>query len=308
MSAVEVVRSTGPVQPAAPERTEPPGRPGRPGRHERDVPVPDWFDMSPYMSAVGSVLASQANVIMQLSRPEVGYGVANSRVHSGSAMRHPVKRGRTTFTYIAVALLGTQDDRTAYRRAVNGQHAQVVNQPDEPVAYRAMDPELQTWVAACLYYGTRDIVAAMHGPLSPAEADALYAQCARLGTTLQMPASAWPEDRAAFDRYWERSLERVRIDPPVRDYLVRLTTLGVRGGPAAMLVQHRLFTTRGFLAPEVREAMGLPWSEADQRRFERTLRRAARVEHLLGRAGRDLPFRLMLADMRRRRRRGRPLV
>ena len=110
------------------------------------------------MSPLGGGLAGNANVIMQLSRPEVGYGVMNSRVHSGSALHHPVKRARTTFTYIALAILGTEEDRAAFRRAVNGQHAQVVSTPEEPVRYRAMDPELQRWVAACLYAGTRDIL------------------------------------------------------------------------------------------------------------------------------------------------------
>jgi uncharacterized protein (DUF2236 family) len=36
---------------------------------------------------------------MQLSWPEVGYGVMESKVDSGNAMKHPYKRARTTFTY-----------------------------------------------------------------------------------------------------------------------------------------------------------------------------------------------------------------
>src|SRR4051795_12203574 len=83
------------------------------------------FDIRPHLSGLGGGLAGMANVIMQLSWPAVGYGVMESKVDSGSAMKHPVKRGRTTYTYIAVALLGTDDDRRAFRRAVNGQHAQV---------------------------------------------------------------------------------------------------------------------------------------------------------------------------------------
>src|SRR5690348_17782377 len=45
---------------------------------------------------------------------------------------HPVKRARTTFTYIAVSMLGTDEERTTFRRAVNGQHAQVVSTDEEP--------------------------------------------------------------------------------------------------------------------------------------------------------------------------------
>ncbi len=39
-------------------------------------------------------------------------------------------------------MLGTDEERAAYRRAVNGQHAQVVSTAEEPVSYRAMDPAL----------------------------------------------------------------------------------------------------------------------------------------------------------------------
>jgi uncharacterized protein (DUF2236 family) len=275
---------------------------------ERDVPVPDGFEMRRYMSGIGSQLAGNANVVMQLSRPEVGHGVMNSRVHSGSALRHPVKRARTTFTYIAVAMLGTEEDRQVFRRAVNGQHAQVVSTPDEPVRYRAMDPELQTWVAACLYAGTRDIAERLHGPLDEEQADGLYAHCARFGTTLQMPASAWPEDRAAFEDYWTGAVRQVHVDDAVRAYFGRLLTMGATNPLGRLLVGSQLFATRGFLPPEFRAELGLPWSSDDQRRFERLTRRAGRLERLLPLSVRTLPFDLLLRDLRHRVRTGRPLV
>jgi uncharacterized protein (DUF2236 family) len=274
----------------------------------RDVPVPDDFDIRRHLSGAGAQLAGAANVILQLSRPEVGYGVMNSRVHDGSAMLHPVKRARTTFTYLAVAMLGTDAERAAYRRAVTGQHAQVVSQPGDAVSYHAMDPELQTWVAACLYYGTADIIEKLHGPLPDTEADALYAYCARFGTTLQMPAAAWPADRAAFATYWEESLARVRIDPPVRDYLMRLALLESLPRPLRRRARHNLFVTTGFLPPSFREAMALPWSDDDQERFDRLLRRTGRIQRALPTSVRIFPFNALLADLRRRLRHDRPLV
>ena len=38
-----------------------------------------------------------ANVIMQLSWPEVGHGVVGNKVDSGNLLKHPWKRARTTF-------------------------------------------------------------------------------------------------------------------------------------------------------------------------------------------------------------------
>lgn len=279
-----------------------------PARKERDVAVPDGFDMRDHVSGMGAHLAGPANVIMQLSWPGVGHGVMKSRVHDGSAMKRPFKRGRTTFTYLAVALLGDEAERTAFRKEVNRQHAQVYSRPGEAVEYRAMDPRLQTWVAACLYYGTVDMIERMHGPLPAAEADALYAHCARFGTTLQMPADAWPADRAAFDRYWEDSLAEVDIDPDVRAFLMRLTTLQNFPGPLRALAPFVVFVTTGFLPPPFREAMGLSWTRRQQRRFDRLLRTLGAVERRLPRVLRIFPFNLWLGDMRLRRRLGRPLV
>ena len=57
------------------------------------------------MLGVG-LLAGGANVVMQLAWPGVGYGVVESKVDSGALMKHPWKRARTTFQYIAVAVIG----------------------------------------------------------------------------------------------------------------------------------------------------------------------------------------------------------
>lgn len=295
-----------PAAPTPPSSTT--GRAEARGRRQRDLPVPAGFDMRDHFSGIGAHLAGPANVIMQLGWPGVGYGVMNSRVHDGAAAKRPFKRGRTTFTYLAVSMLGTDEERAAYRKEVNRQHAQVFDREGEPVSYRAMDPELQKWVAACLYYGTVDMIEKMHGALPDAEADALYAHCARFGTTLQMPAESWPADRQAFAQYWEDGLARIRIDPPVAEFLMHLTRFENFPRPFQVLGPPMVFVTTGFLPPAVRAAMSLPWNDRMQRRFDRLMRTAGRIERLLPRALRNFPFNLYLFDLRTRRRLGRPLL
>ena len=273
--------------------------------------VPPDFDIRPYLSGIGGNLAGMANVIMQLSWPGVGYGVMESKVEDGSALKHPVKRARTTYTYIAVALLGNDDDRKAFRQAVNRQHVQVRNDADSksPVGYSAMDPRLQLWVAACLYYGTVDFLEKMNGPLDEPTADAIYAYSSRFGTTLQVRPDMWPENRAAFDRYWEESLREVSIDDAVRDYLTFLMRYGnAPGWMQRRFADFNTFVTTGFLPVEFREAMHLDWDEQRQQRFDRLLDRMGRFERRLPRVVRNFPFNALLWDMRRRRRAGKPLV
>lgn len=163
-----------------------------------------------------ALLAGPANVIMQLARPEVGYAVLESRVEGGRLDRHPVKRVRTTLTYLAVATRGNAAQQAAFRRAVNRAHAQVYSTGDSPVSYNAFDPHLQRWVAACRYRGAVDAHRVFVGAMDEPTADRHYRESMALGTTLQLPPELWPPDRAAFDRYWRESLAQVHIDDAVR--------------------------------------------------------------------------------------------
>jgi uncharacterized protein (DUF2236 family) len=160
-----------------------------------------------------AVLLPAANVIMQLASPAVGYGVLESPVDSGNVYKHPLKRARTTGTYLAAATLGTDADRALIRKEVDKAHALVRSTESSPVSYNAFDPRLQLWVAACLYRYYVDQHEFLYGPLDDDSADAVYQDAKKLGTTLQVRDDMWPADRAAFDEFWKRSLDDLRIDP-----------------------------------------------------------------------------------------------
>ncbi|HSV38872.1 MAG TPA: oxygenase MpaB family protein, partial [Nocardioidaceae bacterium] len=163
--------------------------------HDGVLPGPDDFVITDYFDGIAAFLGGPANVIMQLGHPAVGHGVVEKPREAGSVMKHPFKRLRTTFSYLAVAGLGDDSDRAAMREAVNFSHRDVRSDTDSPVKFNAFDPRLQLWVAAAIYYGYVDILTRMHGPLDDATADRLYYECRRFGTTLQMPAEFWPADR-----------------------------------------------------------------------------------------------------------------
>jgi len=271
--------------------------------------VRDDFDMRDHLPGVVGMVGAAANVIMQLGRPGVGHGVVESTVDSGNVMLHPWKRLRTTTSYLTVALFGSEADRAAYREAVNTSHRPVHSGPDSPVRYNAFDPELQLWVAACLYVGFRDVRTTFLGEPHPVEAERMYQHCRRLATTLQVPAEAWPADLAAFDEYWRDGLARVRYDDVVRDHLLAIVDLRMvprwmRIGSAAV---NRFFTT-GMLPPEFRSAMGLAWSPRRQRWYDRVVRPLRLASRLTPRWLRFLPVRLQLMEVRLRIRRGWRLV
>ena len=260
-----------------------------------------------------TLLAGPANVIMQLARPGVGYGVLESRVESGRIDLHPIKRARTTFTYLAVAVAGNDAQKAAFRRAVNRAHAQVYSTPDSPVQYNAFDPELQLWVAACMYKGGLDVYRTFIGEMDDEQADRHYREGMALGATLQVPPEIWPADRAAFDRYWDESLGKVHIDDAVRDYLYPIAVARMRGralpGRLRRLPESvALLITSGFLPQRFRDEMRLPWDPAKQRRFDRLMAALRTVNRVMPRFVRRFPFNLMLWDLDRRIKTGRPLI
>ncbi len=261
-----------------------------------------------------SLLAGSANVIMELARPEVGYGVVESRVESGRADLHPFKRARTTIGYLAVVALGTDDEISAFKAAVDRAHRQVRSTTESPVKYNAFDPELQLWVAACIYKGSVDLYRMFYGELADDDADRQYQEAKILGTALQVREEMWPPDREAFDKYWQEQLNtNIHIDDVVRDYLYEIAAVRMRGvtlpGPLHKLVEApMLFITTGFLPQRFRDEMRLPWSAGKQRQFDALIEALRMVNNATPKLLRQLPFRALMWDMRWRMRTGRPLV
>ncbi|MCP2296293.1 Uncharacterized conserved protein, DUF2236 family [Nocardia amikacinitolerans] len=266
------------------------------------------FDIEKYWSGVAAFLGGTANVIMQLSLTPVAYGVLESNVDSGKVTLHPLKRLRTTLTYLAVALMGTEDERAAYREAVNTSHRSIRSGANSPVKYNAFDPKLQLWVAACLYWGIVDLEERLHGPLDPASADAFYQYAARLGTSLQMRREMWPADRAAFDEYWTTNLATKTIDARTRDYFNGLVDLKMVAPPLRVFAPVQRFVVAGLLPPHLRAEMGMRWTPRQDRALTLLLRAIGTVHRRLPQRLRLFPMNYYLWDLRRRRRLGKPLV
>ncbi|MEC3952124.1 oxygenase MpaB family protein [Nocardia sp. CDC153] len=276
--------------------------------------APAYEPMTPetvreHLDGVAAFLGGAANVVMQLSLQPVGHGVMESDVDSGKVMLHPIKRLRTTLTYLSVALIGTEDDRRDYREAVNRSHRSIRSKPGSTVKYNAFDPKLQLWVAACLYWGLDDLYHRMRGPMKPEVAEGFYRYCARLGTTLQMREDMWPATRDDFYAYWEEHLATKRIDEPTRKYFNDLIDLKMLPWPLRIAFGglHRFIVT-ALLPPHLRDEMSMTWSAREERTFARLLRMISAVWTRMPTPIRLFPFNFYLADMRLRRRLGRPLV
>jgi uncharacterized protein (DUF2236 family) len=258
---------------------------------------------------IGVFLAGPSNVVYQLAWPEVGYGVVESKVESGQTHRHPFKRFRTTIGYLGVAMTGSEELRAAFREDIDKQHRQVRSGPDSPVKYNAFNRDLQLWVASCLYYGLRDIMIRMHGPMSAEEEELLLRLGSRFGTSLQVHPDMWHRDTAEFWAYWEEGMQRCEIPDPVRDYFRWLLSFELLPTPFDRLMGPSLrWLNSGFLVPELRDQLGMEWSERDQRRHDRILRTLGLLSRPLPHVVRMFPINAMVWNLQVRRRLGRPLT
>ncbi len=154
------------------------------------------------VSPLGGTI-NAANVIMQLAHPGVGQGVVDSTVDTGRADLHPVKRARTTGTYLAVAVFGNDADRDFVRESVRKIHARVTSPPGAEVRYSANSPALQLWVAVCLLEYFIDQHEFLYGPLTEEQYARILRDGATLATTLNVRPESWPTTREEYEELWK---------------------------------------------------------------------------------------------------------
>jgi Uncharacterized protein conserved in bacteria len=225
------------------------------------------------------VLGGLAAILLQLGHPVVARGVAG---HSSFA-RNPLKRLHGTLAYVYAVELGTPEQVAAVARHVDAAHARVPG---------ARDTGPQLWVAATLARTGMRVHELLRGPLPDALADEIHAASADLGMALQLPADAWPADRAAFDRYWDATVAELSVTPEALGVAREL--LAARAAPwwiRLAMPAAREFTAL-LLPPALREAFGIPWHPRRARAVLTALRVVARVTP---RRLRELPARRLFA-------------
>ncbi len=283
-----------------------------PGRSSYAEPVRSVPELSPrlgdaLMSGM-ALLPAGANVVMQLSQLPVGHAVARSPVTEGALTHHPIKRTRTTLAFLAIAVFGTDAERLALRREIDRSHARVRSAPDDPVAYSAFDPDLQGWIAACLYQGSRQAVELAGVELAAADEE-LYRVAERLGTTLQVPEGWWPRDRAAFERYWAQQMDQAGFDDVTGNYLRSFVRLEFLPRPLAVVLGPVNELLVSYFLPEVlRRELGLTWGHRRERVAHVLVASLTRLWRALPAPLRHFPLNWVLADTRRRLGSGRAVV
>ena len=237
-----------------------------------------------------------AAILLQVAHRPVGAGVA---AHSRFT-EDPMRRLRHTLGYIyAVTLPEAAGARDAVVARVRAAHAPVRGADHEGRPYDAADPDAQLWVAATLYWAGEQVRRRLWGALDPADADRLYRGFAPLATSLEVPAAAWPADRAAFAAYWDARIAGLEVTDDAR--AVAADLFPGRGVPAPLRAALPLarFVTAGLLPARVRAGLGWDWSQRDSIREARLWALTRTLYRPLPAAVRGVVVRWILRGLRR---------
>ncbi|GAB2966517.1 DUF2236 domain-containing protein [Amycolatopsis acidiphila] len=226
-----------------------------------------------------TLLAGQV-LVLQVAHPVVAAGV---RDHSNYT-EDPWTRLMRTAASLSIYVYGGRAGAEFEARRLRQVHRAFTGVRDDGRRYSALDPHAYAWVHATLVQLAVDTQAIFGRGMRPGEVEEYYAQMRQVGVMLGVKDHHLPPDWAAFRDYYDRMVEgfgpngtistlfdTIRTVPkPVR-WLPDFAWSWLRDRQARL----QLFLIAATLPPAFRERLGLEWTDARQRRFDR-FRRAVR--------------------------------
>ena len=173
------------------------------------------------------------------------------------------------------------DQTPATGREVRDYHLTIKGTMDNGERYHALDPDVFYWAHATFWYGNIRCAEAFGPPISEADKRALFDESRAWYAQYGVSMRPCPDTYEEFLEYWDHMCRRVLRDHAAVRTVLDITQLPpppwMRGWMPRWLwrrqvaVVGRLFMwiTTGLYDEPVREMMGLSWTTADQRRFER---------------------------------------
>lgn len=152
-------------------------------------------------------------IVLEILHPSVVAGVQD---HS-NYRQDPFQRARATLGYVLTTTFGNTEAATAVIDRVRHVHSFVTGTRPDGVAYRALDPELITWVHTCIPWMISRSYERINGPLAAADKDRYLAEQAvigRMGGGGDVPVS-----QAELDAYVAGMRPKLSVNHQTREFL-----------------------------------------------------------------------------------------
>ncbi|MEX0167753.1 oxygenase MpaB family protein [Streptomyces sp. LMG1-1-1.1] len=233
---------------------------------------------------VRALLMLPAALTMQVAHPAIGAGVDEHSVFRTD----PWGRGERSLRSLQLWIYGGEDAAREGRR-LRELHRNIQGTDANGRRYHALTPAYYAWVHATGFPVYLRGLGLLARPLTEAQERRLYAEWLQVGRVLGIHDRDMPQTIEAFWPYYRKVLaEELEATVVVRELLdTDLPVPAPDRGPLPVRIALRLlwpvlrrpflrlraFLTVGLMPADAREAIGLDWSDAQ----ERTLRRYARI-------------------------------
>ncbi|WP_198540175.1 oxygenase MpaB family protein, partial [Streptomyces sp. CT34] len=229
---------------------------------------------------IRTLLTLPAALTMQVAHPAVGAGVDDHSVFRTD----PWGRGERSLVSLQLWVYGGERAAEEGRR-LRRLHRTIQGTDAHGRKYHALTPAHYAWVHATGFPVFRHTQRYLGRPFTPAQERQLYAEWLQVGRVLgihdrDMPQTIeefWPYYRKVLDNELEETVvvrELIATDRqmPVPDrgpravrWLLRLTW------PVLLprFLRFRRFVTVGLMPPDARQAIGLEWTDEQERRLRR---------------------------------------
>lgn len=236
------------------------------------------------LADIRMLLTLPAAMALQVAHPAVGAGVEDHSVYRTD----PWGRAQRSLASAQLWIYGGSR-ATEEGRRLREMHRDIAGTDTRGRPYRALDPDCYGWVHATGFPVFRHAQRYLGRPFDDTAERRLYAEWSGIGRLLGLRDEDMPPTREAFWPYYRRMLdEQLELTTVVRELTATDRPVPPPDlGPSALrvpvrllwpvlrppLLRFRRFVTIGFIPPDARAAIGLPWTA----RQERRLRRLGRV-------------------------------
>ena len=211
--------------------------------------------------------------VLQNMLAELGQGVLDHSVFFSDTSAR-IKR---SLPPIFKTVYGANDDNTGQQ--VRDFHHQIKGDMPNGDRYHALDPDTYFWAHATFVEQVLYFADTFVKRLTDAEKEQIYLESKTWYRRYGVSERPMPANYQEFEKYWDHMMERVMIAHPTAKYGVGYVTKGfpcpkgmsplVWRAVAPVFNPFAAFLTTGGMPPRARTLLGLPWSDRQERRYQR---------------------------------------
>jgi uncharacterized protein (DUF2236 family) len=211
--------------------------------------------------------------VLQNMLAELGQGVLDHSVFFADT----AARVKRSLPPIFMTVYGSDDANEGTR--VRDFHHHIKGDMPDGGRYHALDPDTYFWAHATFVDQVLYFADTFVKRLTQAEKEQIYLESKTWYRRYGVSDRPMPANYQEFERYWDRMLDEIVVAHPTAKYGVGYVTKGFpcpRGMPRALwraiapvFNPVAAFLTAGGLPPRARTLLGLPWSDHQDRRYQR---------------------------------------